>query len=37
LELSGWILVSATLTTILCLELLAYGARALPKDGPDTG
>jgi hypothetical protein len=35
LELSGWILVSATLTTLVCLALLEYGA--LPKDGPDTG
>jgi hypothetical protein len=35
LELSGWILVSATLITLVCLELLAYGA--VPKDGRDTG
>jgi hypothetical protein len=31
LELSGWVLVSGTLTTLLCVELLEYGARALPK------
>jgi hypothetical protein len=37
LELSGWILVSGTLTTVLCVGLLEYGARALPEDGPDTG
>jgi hypothetical protein len=35
LELSGWILVSATLTTVVCLALLEYGA--LLKDGPGTG